>query len=167
MTRQRGHGEGGGGKRRGDGWWERAFVWRRGREKKWAAPRKRIRGSRRGSTEARRMELEEDSQSGSLGWKEGTRGKFPVAATYWFCPTDSRLLGCLPHKPNSPLCGMSRGPYMGTQFPHRSPLFVFFSFFSFFVLLPLEWAMTRCRVAWRALSVDPCVAPHTLGRQSE
>lgn len=40
-------------------------------------------------------------------------GKFPVAATYWFCPTDSRLLGCLPRKPNLSFCGLSRGSYMG------------------------------------------------------
>ena len=41
---------------------------------------------------------------GSGGSREWTEwGRFPVAATHWFCPTDSRLLGSLAREPNCSL----------------------------------------------------------------
>lgn len=74
------------------------------------------------------MEIEEDSRqsTGSLGLKGRGEGEVLCRRRVLILPTDSRLLGSLPHKPNSPLCGMSRGPYMDTLFPHRSPFFFFF-----------------------------------------
>jgi len=62
------------------------------------------------------MEVEEDSRVVVWDERKG-QGEVPCRRHVLILPTDSRLLSCLPRKPNSSFCGLSRGPYMDALLP--------------------------------------------------